>query len=156
MKSKLIKSLLTVLGLSLSSCDYVENSVSFEELHAPPNVPMILDRYKNDPSSITTILKFQEDLKDYMDYLDNYYVSIGRYYHADTELPQSKKRHDECYISKELFTDFKLPEVKPIDENLPIEVITNELLDYQLKVKKEVKEYNQYMGVLKDRYKDCF
>lgn len=155
MKNKL-RILVVGLALFASSCDYVENSVSYEELKPPPNVPLILDKDKSLHESVETILKFQETLKDYIDYLEVYYVSIGRYYNADTELPQSKRRIHECAVDKEMFVDFSLPEPHPLDENAPPEVIINELLDYNERVKKEVKEYNRYMSVLKDRYKDCF
>ena len=155
MKNK-IRILLLGLALFITSCDYVENSVSYEELKSPPNVPLILDKDKSLHESTDTILKFQESLRDYIDYLEVYYVSIGRYYNADTELPQSKRRVHECMIDKEMFIDFALPEINPINENAPLEEVVNELLNYNERVKKEVKEYNRYMNVLKDRYKDCF
>ena len=59
-------------------------------------------------------------------------------------------------VDKEMFIDFALPEINPINENAPLEEVVNELLNYNERVKKEVKEYNRYMKVLKDRYKDCF
>ena len=151
-----LRILLISIALFITSCDYIESAVSYEGVRPPPDVPLILDKDKNSQKSKEIILKFQDTLKDYIDYLEVYYVSIGRYYNADTELPLSKRRNNECNVDKEMFINFVLPETQPLHENTPPEAIITELLDYIEKVKDQVKEHNQYMKALKDRYKDCF
>lgn len=107
------------------------------------------------------VIEYQEELLNYISYLEHYYISIGIYYGGKTEFnPKEKKlsRTGEtrfrCYVMSQIFKDIDLPP-PPKTKNKEVEETLNVLVDHIVDLRKRIRANNDYMESLRKRYKDC-
>ena len=147
-------SVLLFFAVTLLSCGYFDvTSAMYEQPRDPPHMRRFDTTDKADiPKEY--IDEYQQELADYIDYLEQYYVSIGLYYGADIQYPSRGKGIDECRVYDYIFTDIKLP-VYPEIEGEDVDDTINELVDRILVLRKLIRENNEYMAKLRDHYKSC-
>lgn len=140
--------------LVLVGCEYFDLAGTFYE--KPKDPPAMRKIDDSDKLSVTkeTIERYQRELADYIDYLEQYYVSIGFYYHGDTQYPYTRNKQDECRVYDYIFNDIPLPNFHRLrDDNL--DNLVNELINRIEALKDLIKENNAYMAQLREHYKSC-
>lgn len=126
-----------------------------------PNPPPVLHSNVLSPTGkpdLEEVRRFQSTLLDYITYLEQYYISIGVYYGAETKIPTGRRVVNDhtfqCRVIDHLFKDIELPP-PPKAVNKEIESTMNKLIDHIVDLRHRIRENNTYMAYLREKYKEC-
>ena len=139
----------------VGGCDYFDLNNSFYEKPKDPPYMRKLDDMSQIAVDHEVIVNYQKQIVDYIDYLEQYYVSIGYYYQGDTKYPYTRNRHDECRVYDYIFNDIELPLYSGF-KDVSMDYIVNELINRIKVLRGLIKENNEYMARLREHYKACY
>lgn len=142
--------------LLLSSCNYLEEVVSYENPRDPPDLPFILDKDRYTEETRNKIDMYQTSLLAYIDYLEMYYTSVGTYFNTSNLTPLPKGYREECKMKSEFFKELPLLPAKHVTDNMTEAEIISNLADTLNAYRQEMFKYNERQRKLKEEYQNCF
>lgn len=149
--------LITLFGCQ--TLDYVFDShdeVNTGESFSYPK-PSLFQGSLNTHPTKTQVEAYQRALIDYIRYLEQYYITLGVYYGADTKsiINRATSEHDlQCRAVEGLFKDTPLPKPPVIDDRF-INDTMNNLIDHIVELRQRIRNNNLYMQRLRHRYRGC-
>lgn len=153
------KRYLILLFVLIISLTYIVIQHDYNGLYYKPHDPPSLTKsliVKKVPK-IEEVEKFQEEILGYIEYLEEYYISVGLYFGGRTELPLMFHRNDECKLYDYIFKDINLPAKPPSGlAEKDIDTFITLLMEHVQDLRTKIKENNRYNEQLRQYYKNCF
>lgn len=121
-----------------------------------PNKPPVLYSWIDKPLD-NEIIEYQNQLINYIQYLQEYYVHVGVYLNGAKDIPVNYLVNKDCQLYDYTFKTIELP-LFPLNEveEHRLDKVINRLVEYLIDTNNRVMEHNRYQNQLKESYKNCF
>lgn len=138
---------------------YIYIQHDYNGLYYRPNDPPTLSKkvFTNKAPSLDEVLEYQEDIINYIKYLEEHYIAVGVYFGGKQDFPILLHRNDECRIYDYIFKDIALPSTPSSDlAEKDLDTFISLLVEHVQELRSKIKENNRNNEQLRHYYKNCF